>query len=548
MNFDHIKMVSQPKDLKIKLFPHQLASIYNMEKIEVNNLIEKEYYTKETKIGINADLTGYGKTLSIIGLLVRDKMEWDLDVPFIFQKIVSQSRNRIKTYYITRFEKLPTTLILVSPSILGQWEKEFKYTNLKVGIVKNQKNLEINAEDYDVILVIPTYYNKLVSKYSDYAWKRFIFDEPGHLKVSCMKEVYSNFYWFITATPYAIQEFHRNCRTGFVKDIISDIFLQSTFSDITIKNNEEFVKYSFNMPETIENDYYCYQPLYNVLQNFVSPSIKTMIEAGNIEGAINALGGEKTSNIIDLVKTKKEKELKEIEIKIIRNKMIYNNLDNDELKNLLLKQKNIEVQITDISRKYNDMLKDSCSICFNKLISPIFEQNCQNMFCGECFLTWLNKNNTCPLCRTKIDIKKIVYIKSEDDKEDQNVDEKVYTKEEKIIDIIKNNKDGKFLIFSEYDKSFFPICNILKENKIKFLEIKGSSDTREKNLELFKNGDINVIFLNSKTNGAGINLQEATDIILYHEMNSHDKNQILGRANRIGRKVSLNVHNLLVKN
>ena len=132
MNFDHIKMVSQPKDLKIKLFPHQLASIYNMEKIEVNNLIEKEYYTKETKIGINADLTGYGKTLSIIGLLVRDKMEWDLDVPFIFQKIVSQSRNRIKTYYITRFEKLPTTLILVSPSILGQWEKEFKYTNLKV--------------------------------------------------------------------------------------------------------------------------------------------------------------------------------------------------------------------------------------------------------------------------------------------------------------------------------------------------------------------------------------------------------------------------------
>ena len=545
MNFDHIKMVSQPKDLKIKLFPHQLASIYNMEKIEVNNLIEKEYYTKETKLGINADLTGYGKTLSIIGLLVRDKMEWDLDVPFIFQKIVSQSRNRIKTYYITRFEKLPTTLILVSPSILGQWEKEFKYTNLKVGIVKNQKNLEINAEDYDVILVIPTYYNKLVSKYSDYAWKRFIFDEPGHLKVSCMKEVYANFYWFITATPYAIREFHRNSRTGFVKDIITDIF-ESTFSDIIIKNNEGFVKYSFDMPETIENNYYCYQPLYNVLHNFVSLSIKTMIEAGNIEGAINALGGEKTSNIIELVKTKKEKELKEIEIKIIRNKMIYNNLDNDELKNLLLKQNNIEIQITDISRKYNDMLKDSCSICFNKLISPIFEQNCQNMFCGECFLTWLNKNNTCPLCRTQIDIKKLVYIKSEDNKEDEI--EKVYTKEEKIIDIIKNNKDGKFLIFSEYDKSFFPICNILKENKIKFLEIKGSSDTREKNLELFKNGDINVIFLNSKTNGAGINLQEATDIILYHEMNSHDKNQILGRANRIGRKVSLNVHNLLVKN
>lgn len=544
MNFDHIKMVSQPKDLKIKLFPHQLASIYNMEKIEVNNLIEKEYYTKETKIGINADLTGYGKTLSIIGLLVRDKMEWDIDVPFIFQKIVSESKNRIKTYYVTRFEKLPTSLILVSPSILAQWEKEFNYTNLKVGIVKNQKNVEmIKAEEYDVVLVIPTYYNKLVSKYSDYAWKRFIFDEPAHLKVSCMKDIYANFYWFVTATPYAIRDFYRNSRAGFIKDIMMD----TEITDIIIKNDIEFVKYSFSMPTTIEHIYYCYQPLYNVLHDFVTPSIKTMIEAGNIEGAINALGGEKTSNIIELVKTKKEKELKEIEIKIIRNKMIYNDLENDELKNLLLKQKNIELQIKDINKKYDEMLKESCTICFNKLVSPIFEQNCQNMFCGECFLTWINKNNTCPLCRTKIDLKKIVYIKSEEDKE-VDEDEKIYTKEEKIINIIKNNKDGKFLIFSEYDRSFFPICNILKENNIKFLEIKGSSDTREKNLELFKNGDVNVIFLNSKTNGAGINLQEASDIILYHEMNLYDKNQILGRANRIGRKLSLNVHNLLVKN
>jgi len=547
MNFDHIKMVSQPKDLKIKLFPHQLSSIYNMEKIEVNNLIEKEQYIRETKIGINADLTGYGKTLSVIGLIVRDKMEWDLETPFVFQKIFSQSNNRIKTYYISRFEKLPTTLILVSPSILGQWEKELSYTKLKVGIVKTQKNIEIKVEEYDIILVIPSFYNKLVTKYKDYAWKRFIFDEPGHLKVPSMKELYANFYWFITATPYSIQGLHKNSRSGFIKDIMTDIHDPYYFTDIIIKNEPEFVKYSFSMPSTIEHQYYCYQPLYNVLQNFVTPLIKTMIEAGNIEGAINALGGEKTSNIVELIKNKKEKELKEIEIKIIRNKMIYNDIENEELENLKVKKKNIKEHIQDINKKYDEMIKESCVICFNKLVSPIFEENCQNMFCGECFLTWLNKNNTCPLCRCKIDIKKLVYIKTDDTKKYEEI-EKVYSKEEKIVDLINNNKEGKFLIFSEYDRSFFPICNILKENNIKFLEIKGNSNTREKNLELFKNGDINVIFLNSKTNGAGINLQEATDIILYHEMNLYDKNQIIGRANRIGRKLSLNVHNLLIKN
>ena len=56
-----------------------------------------------------------------------------------------------------------------------------------------------------------------------------------------------------------------------------------------------------------------------------------------------------------------------------------------------------------------------------------------------------------------------------------------------------------------------------------------------------------VIFLNSKYNGAGINLQEATDIILYHEMNFNTETQIIGRANRIGRKIPLNVHHLQIQ-
>ena len=86
----------------------------------------------------------------------------------------------------------------------------------------------------------------------------------------------------------------------------------------------------------------------------------------------------------------------------------------------------------------------------------------------------------------------------------------------------------------------------MNENNIKFVEIKGSIKARENNLEKFKTGKINVIFLNSNYNGAGINLTEATDIILYHEMDSGTQNQILGRANRIGRIQPLSVHHLQV--
>ena len=87
---------------------------------------------------------------------------------------------------------------------------------------------------------------------------------------------------------------------------------------------------------------------------------------------------------------------------------------------------------------------------------------------------------------------------------------------------------------------------MLDTNKISFTLVKGSWQTRQGSIDSFKNGDIQVIFLNSKFNAAGINLQESTDIILYHTMDLSTQQQIIGRANRIGRTKPLNVHHILV--
>jgi SNF2 family DNA or RNA helicase len=76
------------------------------------------------------------------------------------------------------------------------------------------------------------------------------------------------------------------------------------------------------------------------------------------------------------------------------------------------------------------------------------------------------------------------------------------------------------------------------------VEIKGHVKTIEKNLEYYRSGIIKVLFLNSNTSAAGINLQGTTDIILYHQMSTNNENQIIGRANRIGRDIDLDVHHL----
>ena len=546
MNFTRIPMVSQPHEINVKLFPHQLSSIYKMEKLENDNNIIKDGYTKNTKIGINADISGFGKTLSMLGLIARDKMIWDIELPFVFETIISEAKSRIKNYFISRFDKLPATLVLVSNSIIGQWEKELEKTTLKYVVIKNSKTLEVvRAEENDVIVVTPLHYNKLVTMYYKFAWKRFIYDEPGHLKVAGMREIHAGFYWFVTATPEEILGQHKFCKGNFMRDILVNIYDPDCFiTDLIIKNNPDFIKASFEMPETKYIYHKCYQPLYNVVERFVSNSVRIMIEAGNIEGAIDSLGGAKTSNIVDLIKSKKMEELIDIESKI----EIYT-LRDDQIKinQWMQKKERIVEQIKEIEDKYNDMLQSECNICAEVLSSPVLETNCQNLFCGKCLFKWLEHKNTCPLCRSVIDLKSLIYVSpsslSDELKCHEEKEKEVkMTKIEKIIDIIKNKPEGKFLVFSDYDNTFYPICDALTDNEIDFVQVKGAIKTRERNLDAFREGDVPVIFLNSTTDGSGINLTESSDIILCHQMDKSTEKQIIGRALRIGRKEQLTVH------
>ena len=112
------------------------------------------------------------------------------------------------------------------------------------------------------------------------------------------------------------------------------------------------------------------------------------------------------------------------------------------------------------------------------------------------------------------------------------------------IKLIKESPKNKFIIFSTFDESFNIIKNILENEQIKYGEIVGTKEIRDKVIDDYKNNNINVLCLNSVNNGAGINLQETDDIILYHKMPSQIQTQIIGRSNRIGRKTNLSVHHL----
>ena len=112
-----------------------------------------------------------------------------------------------------------------------------------------------------------------------------------------------------------------------------------------------------------------------------------------------------------------------------------------------------------------------------------------------------------------------------------------------IIDIIKKNQSGKYLVFSGYNATFREVGDMLKYEKIRFGVLTSSLRT-EKILSKFKNGHLQVILLDAEHNGAGLEIQTATDVILFHQMRKSLEIQSIARAQRPGRIGQLNVWKL----
>ena len=128
---------------------------------------------------------------------------------------------------------------------------------------------------------------------------------------------------------------------------------------------------------------------------------------------------------------------------------------------------------------------------------------------------------------------------------------KHFTKYEHLAKILKSRNDNaKILIFSEYDNSFESIVKIVNNLQLKYAHLKGNNINST--VESYKCENtasaINVLFMNSRSYGSGLNLENTTDVILFHRFESEIEKQVIGRAQRPGRFEALNVWYLLHEN
>ena len=359
--------VDQP-NMKVKLFPHQLSAIYMMEQREKDKIIKVCDYENfqeeiETKLSIFADIVGYGKTFSIIGLIIRDNMKWDLNEPYKVcitstndighRGIIKENRMKIKT-----FTRINTTLIVVNNSLINQWLGELNKSDLKIKVIK--KTVEASTSDvteFDVVLISSKMYNILAKEWGNVAWKRFIFDEPQSTRIPAMRTICAGYYWLISATPLSLYNRFSNASTHFIYSIFNNRLEYDTFKAMIVKNNDDYVRQSYRLPEVINIHHECYQPVYNMVNGYVDNITLSLISAGDISGAIERLGGNQTSNIVDLIKKKKTDRIDLLKLLISQSSTNRNAEKwNEEIQKL-------EKEISELKNKFDDKLKGECPIC-----------------------------------------------------------------------------------------------------------------------------------------------------------------------------------------
>ena len=268
-----------------------------------------------------------------------------------------------------------------------------------------------------------------------------------------------------------------------------------------------------------------------------------------IAGKMSDLKDQLTIQSIELVNSD---EYGELENDLETNREILGKFRGQK-QNLLQSLKNHNANLKTLTNK-RDLIKErisnthekDCPICFQYVTKPMVTPCCKNVFCFECLATGLSYTSSCPLCRAKIKFNDCCLIDGEDNEMEDDVEmaDIHIPKLRKLMKLLEEKKDKRILLFSGFDNTFKTLEKEFEKNDYKYEYLKGNTGHIKNIIKQYNEKKFNILILNAKFFGSGLNLQMTDDIIIYHRMDKDLEKQIIGRGQRLGRTSRLNVHYL----
>lgn len=522
-----------------------------------------------------------------------------------------RNRNQLTTSYGTQLRPVRPALLIIPHALMGQWEQYItRDSTLKARYIRRKQDAADetflqNIETYDVIVVSATMWSvfRTHQPVTSLLWSRVFIDEADSIGLSTTNdEIHGLFYWFISAswmnlvfangayfniemnyrpldeTPREIVRrvqqlqggsnilcipgcrhmniVRRMCGIGS-GGFISINSAGSQSARLIVHSNADFLASSFSRPVVTHTNIVCETPAnIFVLDSFISPEMMERLHAGDIQGALETVGMHTSSesDVIKAVTASLEKDLENA-------KRTYEYKKSMDYSSEQIKQKAVEAceqkiaalesRIGAIKERIKTSADQTCPICYcNVTSAPAVTPCCHQLFCFPCLCESLKRVAACPMCRARIDDLKEIKVVGEaaDDTATDAVKPKKKHKKAAFLEFVKANPKSKILMFSGYDGTFSGLDEQLKSESIPYALLSGSQARISKLLNEFEAGKYNVLFLNARNMGAGLNIDSASHVVLFHRMSPELESQIIGRALRLGRRTPLDVVHLLHDN
>lgn len=459
----------------------------------------------------------------------------------------------------------------------------------------------------DAILVSNTMYNSIQSFAAgqNIQWERIFVDEVDNIHLTRNSyQLHADFVWFISATwiPFIaansiyittntldyyitngdinLDNMHDDFKENFLQqrlyyNLRSTYLIDTRWQSmpffsafinqhpnrylLVLRTTDAFRKQSLELPAIQTQLLLCKGiAQHRIVESILSTQISEMLHAGDISGAMEQLGVEESSpmTLIEAVTMNQHKELRRLEATLEFKKTLeYSTpaLKEAALEALQSKISSLKEQIASLQKRIEDVDNETCAICYETVTAPTCVPCCKHFFCGGCILESLKRNTACPFCRTKISIQELKIVTKKDGRRSKKTDEsannELLHKPEALLKLIRDNPTGRFIVFSRYENPFASIENLLTEHAIRVAQVKGNKDVIYSLLDKFKKNEIRVLLLNSEHFATGMNLEAASHVVLYHgNMTPNERQQIIGRAQRLGRMDSLTVVQMLHEN
>ena len=206
--------------------------------------------------------------------------------------------------------------------------------------------------------------------------------------------------------------------------------------------------------------------------------------------------------------------------------------------------------------------ENNCIVCNAELMenTSYSATCCDKSVCHKCIDEWYNQllKTECLLCKNRDTTFYNFMTKREHEHKIENIKNGFkYIQKTKIkfleyflkSKVLPKNTTSKIIIFSDNLNTFTEIKKLLAMYRIYSIELDGGDSTLiQKQIASFIYSDIRILMCNSTLYGCGMNITCATDILFFHKMNEDMEKQVIGRAQRIGRKTRLNVWYLMNEN